>query len=592
MQDQKNLRARRIGSSDRPQSTPLNVRSDGLGVYSSKNGSFLDLLAKPGTLQHSSFQSPQEASCIGFPRWLDEQLEAALDRRSSRRSGFSTPLTPTHEPLFKVPVYSPGKKSPDRLDLPEYLVMRQEALDTIKSKVQCHGVENQTGPSRAQATEHDISASEAQFESFNPEDFLLSPDPKNRKQRVTQDFSRYFSDMLRSLSLDDHNFPDLSPIEKQVVMFRYGNTKVIKSRQDATIETLVPHDALNLDEFAKTLNDHRFDSNQVSEVTHEEIEQAWQKYAVAPTPSVMQYQIGDSIKRSTTKSKDLSLLEESLHPPIESKLELNSLQRESDEVFVSRTSSPSLSRTPSDLDFWLYPKPSLSSLRIPGQQSVQQGSDVDRDRLVPRLVSQDGLAVRRPSSFSATARISANSKSIPNRLAQSDHVLQDAEKPRTEDAQASALSTNSRSPHSVVSGRPCPSQPCLLSPDLPEAPVALAFRAVRRLTTLKPKRRASSADIHGLASTHAKLNHYAPEASVNSFFDEKKTLINSRSSVKGARIDAKKKCERKSTIPTASDVSSKSFPLQEASISLPMIEEEGTKVRSLPSSSDRSRRGA
>ena len=594
MQEKKTLRARRVGSGGRQESTPLkdndlSVRSDGLGAYSSKNGSFLDLLANSDTLEQSSVQSPQDPSGIESPRWLDQQLEAVLDQRRSWRSGFNSPLAPAHEPLFKVPVYSPGKKTPDRLDLPEYLVMRQEALNGIKNKAQVIGVENQTEMSRAPVTEHDSSESESEQESFNFEDFLPNPDLENRKPRATPDFERYFGDMTRSLGLDDHNFSELNPIEKQVVMFHYGNTKVMESRQNAIIENWMPQDAWDLDDFVRTLNHHRCDSDQESEAKHEEIQRAWQRYTVAATQSKMQRVFKEPAKNNATDLGDLSLSKRAAHRPNEGKMESNQLQRESDDVFMSRTSSPSLSRTPSDLDLWLYPKPSLSNLVIMGRQSLRHGSGVDPDRFAPRLASQDGLAVRRAASFSA--RLSANSKSNPNRLASlKDLVLMDAEKLRAEDVQVSAPSSQPPGSQFVASGRPCPSQPSPLSPDLPEVPSALAFRAVKGITAMAPKRRASSADIHGFATTQAKYNRCAPKKSVESFFDEKKTLFGFEVSVKSAGADAVKICEPNSTIPTAPDESGKFSPSQAANISLPIIEEEGTKISPFVSTPDRNRR--
>ncbi len=126
------------------------------------NTSFLEMLTNFDVSEPPSLHSPSEETFrIESPRWLDEQLEAALDQKRSWRSGFTSPLTPTHDQVFKVPVYSPGQKGPAKLELPEYLELRQEALD-MKQKAQLMDENSQLGLAEGQDTECYSPSSESQ----------------------------------------------------------------------------------------------------------------------------------------------------------------------------------------------------------------------------------------------------------------------------------------------------------------------------------------------------------------------------------------------------------------------------------------------
>ena len=508
------------------------------------------------------------------PRWLDEQLEAALDQNRPWWSGASSPLTPTHDQLIRVPVYSPGNKIPTKVELPAYLELRQGALNTVKRKSQMTDTDSRLKLADGQIIKHDSlasNASESQDQSSDDESSRPSPSFEDQNHRTTRDFQEYFTKMTRSLGLEDHKFSSLSWTEKQVVMYRYGNTKTMKTQPSGS--DVEREKILSMDGFVKDYNYHRHDRERRSDVM-QRIAQAWQKYGSTVTELTPRKQIRTPVMSSTANTENSSKIGEASRGTNQSMPDLPSLQADCDDVFVSGTSSRSLRRRPSAL--WLFPKPSLPNLGSLERQAVAQRDATGPEMpTIPRLVSKDQLAVRRVLSLSTRTSVSAASTPIGMPTLEEDAQLVTPTQ-KLEDSQSPAPTPLSADSQIIAFGKLSQSQLSPMYPNLAELTTALSSRAFRRLSTMPsatrspneygkapelspdPKREASSADLKPLTSTAPKPDVCTHRLVLEQSMDQV-TPCDTKMVLESAEDDANKFCETRCVLANAPDTLGKSL---------------------------------
>ena len=548
------------------------------GIYPDRKGqpstpksydtSEIEVSTPPCLPERNLFNSLQEdVYRIQSPRWLDDQLEAAWDHKRPWRSSPNGPPTPTHDPSFRVPIYSPGDKKPTKMVLPEYLIRRRNALNQIK-KTQREAEEAQPDIEQS-PVEKELCHTGPGGESFKSGGNQPESGPEDKGHRTSVDFSSYFKERNRSLGLEGQDYFSMSEVKKQVIMFNYG-TRAMKDRQaELNFEEREENGSVGIEDSTESwksaLNTEELKFHEKRDAVRRLI-QHWQNDSAKIPREKRESYIEKTVNAITADSEDPFSLDNASSTANETISKLDTSEDDTNDTFVRQEAlSGAEKRQTKAHALWFFPKP-----KLPGAETETSGNILKNNHASCNRPGTGGITrgnkenhiIRRALSFPVKVSNTAHVHFKQESLHPDDDALisqftawapprQEADNPHLS-AQLDLASPR----RSVVSDKPSSARFSSFPSALTDPTSNLSLRTIKALSAMPQllsfsgdKKRPSSSsnlqqcrasvpDIKTLVNTSAGNSCHPARGLVQPFFDWEKASSNSMTLRKVVEGDA------------------------------------------------------
>ena len=416
-------------------------------------------------------QSPQDDLYrIESPQWLDDQLDAARDHKRPWRSSPTGPPTPTHDPSFRVPIYSPGKKTPVKMALSDYLTVRRDALEQMRGENQPELEQNQIGP-------HLIHPALEQS-SLNLEENQPKCRPEDKKWRLSKGFEKYFVERNHLIGLKDEGYFNTSEARRQTIMFNYGSRKAMEDDQaDFAFEDSEERAALKFTELTKEWRTCSEMDKQRSLEKVDKIQILSQDWQNSRRTAHEKIDAGEKVMADTASDlNDPFSLDNTVGGPGRKRSpKLDTLLENSRDLLLTHKAPHASEKRQTGFDtLWSFPRAKWTSAEKKEQSSSNvnnTASPKGSDTSIIGRCHTDSLTMRKRLSFFARPSFNAKNKSEKESSSANDDALigrHGESSSKSQDAEHSHLSAD----HVVSSRRRIVSdEPSVVTVDaLPPAP--------------------------------------------------------------------------------------------------------------------------
>ena len=545
------------------------------------NASEIDLSTALSLPECTPPQSPQDDIYrMQSPRWLDDQLEAAWDHKRSWRPTPSGPPTPSHDPSFRVPIYSPGDKKPKNMVLPEYLTQRQKALDQMK-KNQSWGEAKKAHPeSEHSQIENEIDLARPRDDSFKPRKSPPESGPRDKAHRTSKNFERFFKERNRSLGLEGQDYFSMSDVKKQVIMFNYGSKASKPDLAELDIKGSNQHSTRNLEISVKRSdspsNTEELDLYKEPDMVQDLMQDRPRHSTNAPEEKRASY-VEKKTADFKADSEDPFLLDNAVYRASNTKLKHEVWEEQSKgEIDHQKAMVDSQKRQTSLHALWFFPKPRLPGVETESRSSMIISSNINYnrpDKTGVRTGIKEGPIIRRTLSFPIK-----DSTTVKGNIGQgSSHVDDDALTKHMASTPPGQKIENAHLSHaemssprqSVLFKRPSSTQSSTLPSILTGPKPASSIRNIKAFSTVPEvvftsgdasksssssstqQRRASFAGFKTLIKMSAGSSNRSTRGLVQPFFDWKKASFDTMILDKITETDASTTVDNAFTSPAA-----------------------------------------